>query len=161
MPGAVARDLGYNDDTDSDLYRMYRVRTQAPNDQLTQDLAGPAEHKQFVREVTQRDPVGGAVVAALSAGYTGLKYLAESESKSKRSSAIGMAAQTLVNAAGTGEAKTSRASVDEVFAAGEGFVSGLKEMRARDVLKSYVPGYGQDIDESRRQRRLRVAARKK
>ena len=108
MPGAVARDLGYNDDTDNDPYRMYRIRTRAPQDQLTQDLAGPGEHKQFMQETTERSLVQGTAAMIGTPFYSAAK-------------ALGIAP------GGTGEAKTSRASLDEVFAAGEGYAKGLKK----------------------------------
>jgi hypothetical protein len=108
VPGSAARALGYNDDTDNELYRMYHIRANAPNDQLTQDLAGPGEHRQFMEEITSQSPMQGTATMAMAIPYSAAKTL-------------GMAP------GGTGEAKTSRASMDEIFAAGEGYWEGMKK----------------------------------
>jgi hypothetical protein len=109
----AARDLGvYNDDTDSDVYAAYRQRVADPNDQLTQDLVAPREHKQFMQEITERNPVQGTATMAMAVPYSAAKALG-------------------VTAGGTGEAKTSRASVDELFAAAEGYGRGMKKFFSR------------------------------
>jgi hypothetical protein len=108
MPqAAVALKASYLDDTDSDLYAAYRERLKAPNDQLTQDLLAPKEHGQFMEETTAKSPMTGTAAMAMAVPYTAAK-------------ALGFAP------GGTGEAKTSRASVDELFGAAEGYGRGLK-----------------------------------
>jgi hypothetical protein len=79
----------------------------APNDQLTQDLVAPKEHSQFMEETTANNPVQGTAAMLAAPAYSAAK-------------ALGFAP------GGTGEAKTSRASVDELFAAGTGYVKGMK-----------------------------------
>ena len=112
MPQA-ARDLGvYNDDTDNDVYAAYRQRVADPNDQLTQDLVAPKEHKQFMQEITERNPVQGTAAMLAAPAYSAAKALG-------------------INVAGTGEAKTSKASVDELFAAAEGYGRGMKKFFGR------------------------------
>jgi hypothetical protein len=108
VPGSAAKDLAvYNDDTDSAVYAAYRQRVASSNDQLSQDLLGPKEHEQFMEETTAKNPVQGTAAMAMAAPYSAAK-------------ALGFAP------GGTGEMKTSRASVDELFAAGTGYVKGMK-----------------------------------
>jgi hypothetical protein len=108
VPGQVAKDLAvYNDDTDSEVYAAYRERVRNPNDQLTQDLLGPKEHEQFMEETTAKNPVQGTAAMAMAAPYSAAK-------------ALGFAP------GGTGEAKTSRASMDEIFGAATGYAKGMK-----------------------------------
>ena len=88
-----------------DLYQAERLRQSQPQDQLTQDLLGPENHRQFVKEVTQRNPMLGLLLAAGAPFYTALKILG-------------------INSGGTGEMKTSKPSLDEIFAAYQGFDEG-------------------------------------
>ena len=88
-----------------DLYNAHRLRGLYPQDQLHQDLLGPEEHKQFVKEVTQQHPMLGLLLAAGAPLYTALKIAG-------------------VNLGGTGEMKTSKPSLDEIFAAYQGFNEG-------------------------------------
>jgi hypothetical protein len=119
VPRQAAIDLGvYSDDTDNAVYAAYRQRVADPNNQQTQDDLAPLEHEQFVREVTQRNPVAGAAVMIGSSAYSGAKMLAESGSS---------AAQQLVKSVGTREAKTSKASMAEIGGAMYGFGRGLKD----------------------------------
>ena len=87
-------------------YSAYNLRKRYPQDQGWQDLLGPLEHRQFVEEVTKRNPVLGAILLGFSPGYTGLKALG-------------------LNLGGTGEMKSSKPSLDEILGAFEGFRRGL------------------------------------
>lgn len=109
MPRQAAIDLDvYSDDTDNAVYSAYRQRMAAPNDQLTQDLAGPREHGQAVEEITARSPVQGTAMLLASPAYSAAKALG-------------------FKPGDAGDAKTSRASVDELFAAAEGYGRGMKK----------------------------------
>lgn len=121
MGQAVADLASYADD--SDAYGRYRDRLKAPNDQLTQDTLAPLEHEQFVRETTARNPLVGTAVTAAAFPYAASK-------------ALGFAP------GGTGEAKTSRASTDEIGAALHGYVGGLKQYASSEL------GVGRSSDES-------------
>lgn len=98
-----------------DLYKASRARNKAPNDQLTQDLIGPEEHRQAVEEMTADNPVAGAAATALAVPYavakkTGLRF---------------------DQAFGGNQEKTSEGSMHEVIAAGKGFVAGMKRFTSR------------------------------
>jgi hypothetical protein len=90
----------------SDLYSSYRLRTSYPQDQGIQNDLGPEEHRQFLEEVTQRNPLLGTLLAAGVPVYTALK-------------AAG------VNLGGTGEMKTSQPSLAEIGGAWTGYGRGL------------------------------------
>jgi hypothetical protein len=123
------------DDTDvgaaaQDLYSEYRARKERPNDQIEQDLRGPREHKQFMHETTAQNPIVGTAAMAVAPAYSAAKKVTAVggfvAAMAKRAS--GAAADDIgMKTGGTGETKTSRASLDEVFAAGEGYVKGLKQ----------------------------------
>lgn len=100
---AASQDMGLNPED----YAAFNARQKAPNDQITADAAGPAEHKQFVSEVTSRNPVEGAAVTLAAPVYSAAKALG-------------------INVGDDKSSKTSAASWDEIFSAGEGFVGGLK-----------------------------------
>lgn len=105
--------MQYLDDTDNmaaaqDLYGEYKARKRRPNDQLEQDLRAPREHKQFMEETTARNPIVGTAAMVMAPAYSAAKALG-------------------IHVGGTGETKASRASTDEIFAAGEGYVRGLKK----------------------------------
>jgi len=89
-----------------DSYAANRMRRAAPNDQGLQDALGPVEHEQFMREVTQRSPVLGTLLAAGLPVYTALK-------------AIG------IPVGGTGEMLTSRPSLEEMLAGWRGYGQGM------------------------------------
>ena len=90
-----------------DLYGAYRLRGRYPGDQAWQDLVGPIEHGQFMEEVTRSSPLLGTLLAAGLPLYTVLKM-------------------TGLAPGGTGEMKTSRPSLAEIFSGFEGYGRGLK-----------------------------------
>jgi hypothetical protein len=117
--GQAATDLAvYADDTDNAVYSAYRQRVADPNNQDAQDNLAPLEHEQFTREVTARNPIAGAAVTLGASAYSGAKMLAQSGSS---------AAQALVKSVGTGEAKTSKASMAEIGGSMTGFGKGLRD----------------------------------
>ena len=71
-----------------------------------QNLLGPLEHKQFMEEVTKRDPFLGSLLMVSAPFYTGMKMMGVNPSDDK---------STL----------TSAGSVDEIFSAFDGYMKGL------------------------------------
>lgn len=101
----------YLDDSDHgtaarDLYGLYHERNKYGRKDYMQDVIGPAEHKQFVREVTRDSLLKGVAVAAGAPAYTAAKAMGLTKAR-------------------------SRASVDEIFSAWEGFAQGLKDRKRK------------------------------
>lgn len=97
----------YLDDTDlgvvaKDLYGLHHERNKYGRTDFMQDVLGPAEHKQFMREATARNPVIGTAAAIGAPIYSGLKKMGLTKARSSASS-------------------------DEIFAAWEGYGQGLKD----------------------------------
>lgn len=90
-----------------DPYGVQRLRAAHAQDQGMQDLLGPIEHQQFMEEVTRRNPLLGTILMGGSIPYTALK-------------AVGLPL------GGTGEMKSSRPSLDEIFRAWDGYRRGLR-----------------------------------
>lgn len=91
---------------DDPLYSALALRQKFAGDQDMQNLLGPVEHKQFLQEVTKTDPLLGTILLAAAPAYTGLKALGINVSDDKT---------TL----------TSAPSMDEIFAALDGYLRGL------------------------------------
>jgi len=89
-----------------DSYSMNRLRRDNPLDQGIQNDLGPEEHRQFLQEVTGRNPLFGTLLAAGVPVYTALKMVG-------------------VNLGGTGEMKTSEPSLAEIGGAWTGYGQGL------------------------------------
>jgi hypothetical protein len=104
-----------------DLFRYKRLResSQYAQDRAAQDIIGPLEHRDFVEELTRKNPVAGAAAYLASPAYTGVKKIAEITGP-------GSIADRIVTAVGGGgNAKRSSASWDEIFGAMQGFRRGL------------------------------------
>ena len=91
----------------TDIYSAYNERKKYPQDQGMQDILGPIEHQQFMQEVTKNNPALGTLLLAGTPFYTALKMIG-------------------LSPGGTGEMKTSRPSLDEIFRAWDGYIKGLK-----------------------------------
>lgn len=90
-----------------DPYQLKRLRGMpnfAQNQQM-QDYLGPREHQQFMRELVQTNPMAAYGAMAGAPAYTGMK-------------AMGMAP------GGTGEAMTSKPSLEELIRALRGYMAG-------------------------------------
>jgi hypothetical protein len=74
-----------------------------------QDILGPLEHRDFVKEVTQISPMQGTAVMAAAPIYTFLKKIG------------------LIKA-------RSNPSTDEIFRAWEGYLQGLKARKPENLL---------------------------
>ena len=99
--------MPYLDDTDNgaaaaDLYGLHRERAKYGRKDYMQTVLGPAEHKQFVREVTRDSLLTGTAVAVGAPAYTAAKAMGLTKGRSS-------------------------ASVDEIFSAWEGYGQGLKD----------------------------------
>ena len=92
-----------------DPYSAYRLRRSYPQDQGIQNDLGPEEHRQFLEEVTQRNPLLGTLLAAGVPAYSVLKLMG-------------------VNLGGTGEMKTSQPSFEEIGGAWTGYGRGLRAL---------------------------------
>lgn len=93
---------------ENELYSAYGMRRLKPTDQAWQDALGPEEHRQFLEEVTQRNPLFGTLLAIGVPVYSALK-------------AVG------INLGGTGEMKTSAPSLEEIGGAWTGYGRGLRD----------------------------------
>lgn len=92
-----------------ELYGVDNLRRRYPQDQGIQNDLGPENHRQFLREVTQRNPLFGTLIAAGVPVYTALK-------------AVG------INLGGTGEMKTSQPSLAEIGGGWTGYGQGLMDL---------------------------------
>ena len=90
-----------------DPYQLLKLRSmpQFAKDQQMQNYLGPREHQQFMREMSQTDPVAATAALAAAPGYTGMK-------------AMGMAP------GGTGASLTSQPSLEELIRALRGYMAG-------------------------------------
>lgn len=108
--GSLGNQIGNRLANQSDPYSMMRLRTDPrfARDQSMQDYLGPLEHQQFGRELGQTSPLQGGLATAAAAPYSLGKSLGFSPG-------------------GTGEALTSRPSLEEVLRMALGYGQGIRQ----------------------------------